>query len=164
MIYSKLNSRSATFRIRLNADEHARALDYFHIKGSRLSLMSGDLYCQGRGWFLVMLNEEKFTPEVAYDRFVACMRVALERSQQIAEHVQEVSHTQKIISIFSRRSPVRVVPVRQVRHHGRVFSVSTSRMLSAALNINTELEKDIHIAFSRRDAMTAWAAPRALSA
>jgi hypothetical protein len=137
-----VNLRAATIRLQLSAERFQEVLAHFGQSGSlQLRLVSGETYHQGSNWYLVMLNDHTFAPEVAASRFLDAIRVALAKGKLIAaskeRHAELANEFQRIVR------PFRVIPVKQVVDHGRLRSVAKSHLVSALANRDAELTRAI---------------------
>lgn len=128
------NLKNATIRIQMTKVVYAELMAYFGCtKRGQLNLLSGEVYDQGRGWYLAILNE-KFTSEVAAERFLAAITIAFKHGKVIQAAKQKLEEVTKNIRAFQIKAKRRVVQVDQVFSHGRFFSVARTHVASAFWN------------------------------
>ena len=129
-----INLKNATVRIQMAKATYAKALAYFNCaKRGQLSLVSGEIYCQGNGWYLAILNE-KFAPADAANRFITALTIALKHGDVITAAKAKLAQVTKSIHEFQAKVKLRVVKVDQVFHHGRLYSVARTHIASAFWN------------------------------
>lgn len=133
---------NATIKLQLSSTEHAQCLKHFGQK-VQLRLFSGELYSQGHGWYLVMLNEESLNPKIAAHRFLDCIRVALRSGDSLAKSRQFHAELAVEVRSFQKALPRRVVVVDHIKDHGRTVGVVRSRVVSALANRDAVLTAEI---------------------
>ena len=137
-----VNLRNATIKIQISRENLARVLKHFGQVG-QLRLYSGELYCQGHGWYLAILNEDALAPEVAARRFLDCLRVALRNGASVEQSKKMHADLQREVSAFLKARKVRTVPVLHVKDHGRTVGVVRSHLVSAFANRDAVLTQTI---------------------
>jgi hypothetical protein len=135
----KLLVNKAVLRLRLTAAEYAQCLKYYGCD-YQLHLHSGIAYSQGNGWYEVHLKDDKFAVEVASERFMACVAVAINRADEILKAKRETAVRLHEVRQLQLQTPKRVHVVDVYRgYRGKPEPVVRSRVLSAVLNRHHEL-------------------------
>ena len=146
---TSINLKNATVRIQMTKTVYLKLLSYFGCtKRGQLSLMSGEVYDQGRGWYVAILNE-KFEAAEAANRFITAITVALKHGEVIQAAKQKLEEVVKSIREFQIKAKRRVIPVDQVFHHGRLFSVARTHVSSAFWNRDHALTEYIRDSLER---------------
>lgn len=131
---TSINLSNATIHIQMTKEVYADLLSYFGCtKRGQLSIMSGEVFDQGRGWYLAILNE-KFAAGEAADRFLTAINIAFKHGKVIQAAKQKLEEVTKNIREFQIKAKRRVVKVDQIFHHGRQFSVARTHVASAFWN------------------------------
>lgn len=138
------NLKNATVRIQMTKEVYAKLLSYFGCtKRGQLSLMSGEVFEQGRGWYVAMLNE-KFQAVEAADRFIKAITIAFNHGEVIQAAKRRLEEVTQNIRDFQIKAKRRVVIVDQIFHHGRQFSVARTHVVSAFWNRGSAIKEYIN--------------------